>query len=61
LAGEVVTWFQNLGAKGALPRTFTGITRDGKQAMVILTELSFGHVQRREFLVWLCRHEQFVA
>ena len=61
LAGEVAIWLQNLGAKGALPRVFTGITREGKQAIVILTGLPFDHVQRREFIVWLCRHEKFVA
>lgn len=61
LAGEVATWLQNLGAKGALPRAFTGITREGKQAIVILTGLPFDHVQRREFIIWLCRQEKFVA
>jgi hypothetical protein len=62
LAGELAIWFQNLGAEGVLlPRAFSGITQDGKQAIIILAGLSFDHVQRRDFITWLCRHEQFVA
>ena len=61
LASEFDIWFRNMSAKGALPRAFTGLTKDGKQAVVILTDLPFDDVQRRNFLIWLCRMEQFVA
>ena len=47
--------------KGVIPRAFTGVTKDGKQAIVILTGLPLDHVQRRDFLIWLCRTEGFVA
>jgi hypothetical protein len=61
LTAEFRAWFQNLGPKGAIPRIFTGVTADGKQAIVVLTGLPLDHIQRREFLIWLCRCEQFVA
>jgi hypothetical protein len=61
LAAEFEQWFRNLGLQGALPRAFTGVTNDGNQAIVILTGLPLNHVQRRGFLIWLCRTEQFVA
>jgi hypothetical protein len=61
LTAEFHAWFQNLGPNGVIPRVFTGVTADGKQAIVILTGLLLDHVQRREFLIWLCRCEQFVA
>lgn len=61
LVAEFVAWFQNLGASGVLPRAFTGVTESGKQAVVILTGLPLDHVQRIQFLVWLCRNEGFVA
>jgi hypothetical protein len=61
LVDEFTEWFQNLGAKGLLPRAFTGVTKDGKQALLILNDLPLNHIQRREFLIWLCRNEQFVA
>lgn len=47
--------------KGRASRAFTGITSDGKQVIIILADLPFDHVQRREFLIWLCRNEAFVA
>jgi hypothetical protein len=40
---------------------FTGVTKDGKQAIVILTGLPLSDVQRRNFSIWLCRTENFVA
>ena len=61
LAHEFAVWYQNLGAQGVLPRAFTGVTKDGKQAIVTLTSLPLDHIQRRDFLIWLCRTEQFVA
>lgn len=61
LIAEFVLWFQNLGAKGILPRAFTGVTNDGTQAVIVLTGLPLDHIQRREFLIWLCRNEGFVA
>jgi hypothetical protein len=61
LASEFDIWFRTLGARGFIPRAFTGVTKEGKQAVVILTGLTLDHVQRREFLIWLCRTEQFVA
>ena len=35
--------------------------KDGRQAYVILTGLPLDHMQRRDFLIWLCRTEQFTA
>lgn len=61
LTAEFAEWFQTLGAKGVLPRAFTGASKGGKQAVVILSGLPPDHVQRREFLNWLCRTEEFVA
>lgn len=61
LASEFAQWFQNLGVQGVLPRAFTGVTKDGKQVVVILTGLPLDHIQRRDFLIFLCRTEQFVA
>jgi len=61
LADEFETWFRNLAAQGELPRAFTGVTQAGGQAVVVLSGLPLNHVQRREFLIWLCREEQFNA
>jgi hypothetical protein len=61
LIAEFAEWFQTLGAKGVLPRAFTGVSKGGKQAVVILSGLPLDHIQRREFLIWLCRTEEFVA
>lgn len=61
LASELVVWFQALGAKGVLPRAFTGVTQGGKQAVVVLTGLPIDNNQRRDFLIWLCRNEEFTA
>jgi hypothetical protein len=61
LALEFETWFRNLGPRGLLPRAFTGVTEDGRQAIVVLSDFSFEHVQQRDFMIWLCRTEQFVA
>jgi hypothetical protein len=61
LVQEFAAWFRNLALQGVVPRTFTGVKRDGKQAIVILTGLPLDHVQRRDFLIWLYRTEGFVA
>lgn len=61
LVDEFEAWFRSLGARGFIPRAFTGVTGGGKQAVVILTGLPLDHVQRRDFLIWLCRAEQFEA
>jgi len=61
LAEEFDVWFRNLGSQGIIPRAFTGVTSDGRQFVVVLSGLSLNHSQRRNFLIWLCRHEQFVA
>jgi hypothetical protein len=61
LADEFAVWFRNLGPQGFLPRAFTGVTKDRKQAIITLNGLPFDRVQGRDFLVWLCRTEQFVA
>jgi hypothetical protein len=61
LIAEFVGWFQSLGAKGVVPRAFTGVTTEGKQAVIILSDLPLDHVQRQRFLIWLCRHEAFVG
>jgi hypothetical protein len=61
LATEFEMWFRNLSEQAVLPRAFTGVTKDGKQAVIILTGLPLTDVQRRNFLIWLCRNEEFVA
>ena len=61
LVAEFVAWFQNLGTKGILARAFTGVTESGRQAVIILSGLPLDHIQRTQFLVWLCRNEGFVA
>jgi hypothetical protein len=62
LAAEFNVWFRNLGAQGVLlQRAFTGVTKEGKQGIIILSGLPLNHVQHRDFLIWLCRTEQFVA
>lgn len=61
LAYEFAVWFERNGAQGSLPTAFSGITKDGKQVIFFLTGFPFNHVQRRDFLIWLCRAEQFVA
>src|SRR5262249_32038387 len=61
LAHEFAVWLRNLGLQGILPRAFTGVTLGGVQGIIILTGLPFDHVQRRDFLIWLCRVEHFVA
>jgi hypothetical protein len=59
LVEEFAAWFRSLGASGFIPRAFTGVTKGGQQTMVIFTGLPLDHVQRRDFLIWLCRGEQF--
>jgi hypothetical protein len=61
LADEFEAWHRNLAEKGIIPRAFTGVTTNGNQAVVILTGLSLNHIQRRDFLIWLCRTEGFVG
>jgi hypothetical protein len=61
LAAEFEGWFRNLSSQGAIPRAFTGVTKDGTQVTVFLTDLPLDHIQRRDFLIWLCRTHQFVA
>jgi hypothetical protein len=61
LASEFEGWFRSLASKGDLPRVFTGVTKDGKQAMLILSGLPLDRIQMLDFLIWLCRTEQFVT
>jgi hypothetical protein len=61
LSAEMEIWFQNLSVQGIIPRAFTGATKGGSQAIVILNDLPLDHVQRRHFLIWLCRTEEFIA
>jgi hypothetical protein len=61
LVDEFGEWYRNLATRGAVPCAFTGVTANGNQAVIILTGLSLNHVQRREFLIWLCRTESFVS
>lgn len=61
LANEFETWHRNLAEKGIIPRAFTGVTANGNQAVLILTGLFSDPIQRRNFLIWLCRTEGFVA
>jgi hypothetical protein len=48
LAQEFAVWFRNLGVQGILPRAFTGVTKDGKQGIIILTGLPFDRLQQPE-------------
>ncbi len=61
LQTEFASWYGELGAKGKMPRAFTGVTDAGRQAVVIISDSLFDHVQRREFLIWLCREERIWA
>lgn len=61
LAAELKTWIRNLGRLGVLPRSFTGVTKEGKQLVLVLTNLPLNHFQRRSFIIWLCRIERFEA
>jgi len=61
LAYEFAVWFQRNGAQGTLPTAFSGVTKDGKQAVFFLSGFPFDHVQHRDFLIFLFRAEQFVA
>jgi hypothetical protein len=58
---EDAAWFRATGARGVILRVFSGVTKDGRQAYVILAGLPLDHIQRRDFLIWLCRTEQFTA
>jgi hypothetical protein len=61
LVEELAAWFRATGARGVILRVFTGVTKDGRQAYVILAGLPLDHIQRRDFLIWLCRTEQLTA
>jgi hypothetical protein len=61
LVEELAAWFPAIGARGVILHVFTGVTKDGRQAYVILTGLPLDHIQRRDFLIWLCRTEQFTT
>ncbi|ABE61034.1 hypothetical protein Nham_0133 [Nitrobacter hamburgensis X14] len=61
LLNEFSEWYRALAPKGTLPRAFTGVSSNGRQAVIILADLPLDHVQRREFLIWLCRNEKFIA
>jgi hypothetical protein len=61
LVDEFAQWFSNLGAQGVVPRAFTGLKRDGRQFVTILSGIPFDYVKRRDFLIWLCRREDVVA
>src|ERR1700704_4941470 len=61
LVAQVQGWFVNLGAQGKVPRVFTGITRDARQFVVELDVLTFDHVKRRDFMIWLSQKFSLVA
>lgn len=61
LVAEFADWHRNLGGKGVIPRAFTGVTATGRQAVLVLTGLPLDRIQRRQFLIWLCRKEEFVG
>jgi hypothetical protein len=61
LIAELTVWYQRL-SDTAIPRVISGVKQDGQQVVVILTGYGLDHhVQRRKFLIWLCRKEQFIA
>jgi hypothetical protein len=62
LADEFAQWFRNLVAQGeTLPRAFSGVTADGRQEVLVLSDLPFDHIQRRDFMIWVCQQEQFIG
>ncbi len=61
LIGELSQWYGRLGTMGEIPRAFAGVTTSHQQLIVILTGLPFDDVERREFLIWLCRQEKIGA
>ena len=61
LVAQVQGWFVNLGAQGKVPRVFTGITRDARQFVVELDGLTFDHVKRRDFMIWLGQKFSLIA
>jgi CHAT domain-containing protein/tetratricopeptide (TPR) repeat protein len=61
LVVQVHGWFTNLAAQGKVPRVFTGISPDARQFIVELDSLTFDHVKRREFIIWLSRKFRIVA
>src|SRR5262249_24081676 len=61
LVAEFAAWHRNLGEKGVIPRAFTGVTATGRQAILVLTGLPLDRIQRRQFLIWLCRKEEFIG
>ncbi|MBR0832016.1 hypothetical protein JQ612_02335 [Bradyrhizobium manausense] len=61
LVDEFTDWHRNLGEKGVIPLAFTGVTATGRQAVLVLTGLPLDRIQRRQFLIWLCRKEEFVG
>lgn len=61
LVDEFTDWHRKLGEKGVVPRAFTGVTATGRQAVVVMTGLPLDRIQRRQFLIWLCRKEEFVG
>lgn len=61
LVEEFANWYSNLGAAGAIPRAFSGVTEDWRQFIVVLTGIPIEERNRREFLIWLCRREAVIA
>src|SRR5688572_16489497 len=61
LIGEFSQWYGRLGTMGEIPRAFAGVTSAHQQVIVILSGLPFDDVERREFVIWLCREEQVDA
>ena len=61
LVAQVQGWFVNLGAQGKVPRVFTGITRDARQFVVEFDGLTFDHVKRRDFMIWLGQKFSLIA
>lgn len=58
---EFAVWYQNLAAKGALPRALTGIDAQGAQFLVRLDGITLEHEDRHGLVQSILREEGAVS
>ncbi len=62
LIGEFCQWFSNLAVQGTLlPKAFSGINPDGKQFIVILTDLGLDTMEHLDFMKYVLHAEKSIA
>lgn len=62
LMNEFVSWFYNLVEQGTdLPKVFSGVNRDGRQFVVVLSDLPIGQGDHLDFMRAVLRVEDAVA